>query len=227
MPCAIWLAGSLLPRCDVMSLLVLLISLPLPRYLCLTTALLCVIALSAVAVWLHGERASSLLGPPASMKVASPPSEQVAREARQGEAYLPAQRHAGREPEVKAALALGAVPPYVSGQSEPFILPALTAANRLPCGRELSVRRLELPFLGNRKHTRTRAPGGAPAPPGARVWVCLRLPSGWPLGYRGLNGPRCSPLRHGCRGRPDGGQSGACRVQERDGHVPVPGEQRL
>ena len=49
---SIWLVGSLLPCCDVMSLLVLLISLPLPRYLCLTTALLCVIALSAVAVWL-------------------------------------------------------------------------------------------------------------------------------------------------------------------------------
>ena len=74
MLCSTWLAGSLLPCCDVVSLLVLLISLPLPHYLCLTTALLCVIALSAVAVWLHCERGSSLLaGAEASMQVASPP----------------------------------------------------------------------------------------------------------------------------------------------------------
>ena len=93
MLCSIWLAGSLLTCCDAMSLLVLLMSLPLPHYRCLTTALLCVIALSAFAVWLYCERGSSLLGlagAPASMDVASHPSEQVAREARQGQARLPA-----------------------------------------------------------------------------------------------------------------------------------------
>jgi len=149
-----------------MSLLVLLISLPLPHYRCLTTALLCVIALSAFAVWLHCERGSSLLGlagAPASMDVASPPSEQVAREARQGEACLPAQCHASREPEVEATLALAAVPPYIAGQSEPFILPALTAANRLPCESELGIGRLQLPFaLTRRVFDVSQGAGGEP-----------------------------------------------------------------
>ena len=165
MLCSIWLAGSLLPCCDVLSLLVLLISLPLPHYRCLTTALLCVVAiivalllplttaavlaLSAAAVWLHCERGGSLLGiaaAPASMQEASPPSKQIAREARQGQARLPAECHAGREPEVETTNSLTAVPRYVRRQSEPSIAPPLLALHCESRAIQASVRCLQLPF---------------------------------------------------------------------------------
>jgi len=61
------------------------------------------------------------------MQEAGSPCEQIAREARQGEACLPAEGHKGRQPELKTALALAAVPRYVFRRSEEAVRPALIA----------------------------------------------------------------------------------------------------
>jgi hypothetical protein len=80
------------------------------------------------------------------MQEAGPPSKKIAREARQGQARLPAERHAGREPKVEATHSLTAVPRYVRRQSEKSIAPALTAPHCHASAIQASVRCLELPF---------------------------------------------------------------------------------